>query len=125
MSDTTNYETTNVDKRYIEKSSCFRHIPRDENVCARIIITGLTYNIKELCLVFHSLLDEKDIDDINIYKRCHIYFKSEKITDKQQEHIRDSRNGLQKALISKLYEKKQKLKEEEKIVIDSRIFLKN
>ena len=104
-------DITTLNTSYIDNSSCFRYILGDDNVCARIIITGLTYNIKELCLVFNLLLNEKDIEDINKHKRCYIDFKSGKMTDKQLEHIRESSNGLQKALINKLYEKTEIKKE--------------
>ena len=71
-------DITNVDTSYIDNSSCFRYIVRDENICARIIITGLTYNIKELCLVFNLLLNENDIEDINKYKKITLILIVEK-----------------------------------------------
>ena len=97
--------SSNINTSYIDNSSCFRYINNDDDTYARIIITALSYNTKELCRVFSDKLDEKEIDDLNKYKRCSIDFKSSKITDKQLEHIRESKNGLQNALINLLYEK--------------------
>lgn len=98
-------DTTNVNTSYIENSSCFRFINKDEYLCGRIVLTGLTYNIDELCRVVNILLNEKDIDEINRNRRCKINFQNRKITDKQIEHIRDSNNGLHQSLINIIYER--------------------
>ena len=90
---------------YLESSTCFRYIENDDKVMVRLVLTGLTYNVDELCRVFTNKLTEEEKIMLNKHKKSNISFEDKKISLKQIESIRESKNTLHSQLIELLIRK--------------------
>ena len=90
---------------YLESSTCFRYIENDDKVMVRLVLTGLTYNVDELCRVFTNKLTEEEKIMLNKHKKSNISFEDKKISLKQIESIREAKNTLHSQLIELLIQK--------------------
>jgi len=90
---------------YLESSTCFRYIENDDKVMVRLVLTGLTYNVDELCRAFANKLTEEEKIILNKHRKSNISFEDKKISLKQIESIRESKNTLHSQLIELLIQK--------------------